>query len=351
MGVFAVPGVRLAAVTAAVPRCVATNDAWSGPAQPALTDVLGIHQRRLAAPDMTALDLCVAAAAALLGSVALSPAEIGALVFVTQTPDHPLPGNGPLAQHRLGLAPSALVLDLHQGCAGYVHGLAVTAAMMSAAGIDRGLLLVGDTITRVLATTDASTVPIFSDAGSATLLERAPAAPPMHFNLGGDGAGAGVISIARGGARSPLTSDHGARAPGSDGGQAADRLTMRGIDVLHYTLTRAVPSIQELLTHVGDPAPDYYVFHQASRLVNEAVRRRLRAPAERVPESLRDFGNTSSATIPVTLCHRLRDQLAAAPTRLLLAGFGAGFSWASAIVQTDALRCAPPLEIGSPDAR
>jgi 3-oxoacyl-[acyl-carrier-protein] synthase-3 len=106
----------------------------------------------------------------------MCPVGIGLLVFVTQTPDSPLPGNSILAHRQLGLPASTYLLDLNQGCAGYVYGLASLAGLMSATGIEKGLLLAGDTLTRIVSYRDANTLPIFSDAGPTPLLQRYPLA-------------------------------------------------------------------------------------------------------------------------------------------------------------------------------
>jgi 3-oxoacyl-[acyl-carrier-protein] synthase-3 len=253
-----------------------------------------------------------------------------------------------LAQHRLGLASSTWVLDLNQGCAGYVYGLATLASLMSTAGIDKGLLLVGDAITRLLSPADRSTVPIFSDAGSATLIERAPGAEAMYFNLGSDGGGADVIQVPCGGARLPFTADGLTPAEAEPGVvRAPVHLAMRGVDVLDYLLRHVAPGIHELLAFAGGDVdtPDFYVFHQANRILNQSLTRKLGIPASRVPETLADYGNTSSATIPVTICHRLGPALAHGSTRLLLSGFGAGFSWGSALIAGQSVLCPGLVEL------
>src|SRR3954470_20489378 len=312
MACFRISGVRVSAVCAAVPAHEVRNHADAQFARH-----VGVVTRRVAPASMCASDLCVRAAREILERLSLPPEAIGALLFVTQTPDYPLPGNSVLAQRALGLPTSTCVLDLNQGCAGYVYGLASLASLMSAARIEKGLLLVGDTITRLLAADDPSTVPLFSDAGSATLLDTANDASPMYFDLGGDGAGAEVIQVKAGGARQPYSPESGAPV----------HLAMRGLDVLHYVVKYAEPSIRSLLTFAGATVatPDYYVFHQANRILNGSLTASLGIDIERTPETLSDYGNTSCASIPVTLCRRLGQRLAVAPTTLLLSGFGTGF--------------------------
>jgi 3-oxoacyl-[acyl-carrier-protein] synthase-3 len=122
---------------------------------------------------------------------------------------------------------------------------------------------------------------------------------------------------------------------------------MRGLDVLHYTLKYVAPSIAELLGFADDSAgtPDHYVFHQANRIVNHALMRRLGIPSEKAPETLPDYGNTSIATIPVTICHRLAGELALGSSTLLLCGFGSGFSWGSALVKVGPVFCPELIEM------
>lgn len=351
MAPFSIPDLRMTAVSAAVPAREVHNQDQDLLRESRITDfvrAVGINTRRVAAPAMCASDLSVAAARAILDRTSVRSDQIGILVFVTQTPDYPLPGNSMLAQSRLGLPASTYLLDVNQGCAGYVYGLASMAALMSATGIDAGLLLVGDTITRLLSSGDPSTVPIFSDAGSATLLERAPGAPPMLFHLGSEGKGADIIQVKGGGARQPFGPDSLTLTQAEHGVQRAPiHLSMRGIDVLQYTLKYVAPNIRELLAfaNADTDRPDYYVLHQANRILNTSLLRRLGVPVEKAPETLFDYGNTSCATIPVTMCRRLGAALARGPTTLLLSGFGAGFSWGSALISSESVMCPALLEL------
>ena len=354
MAPFAIPRLRLSALCAAVPACRESNQDLDllGASRDTFVRTVGINTRRVAPAGLCASDLCVAAAQHLVNELDLAPEEIEALVFVTQTPDYPLPGNSMLAQQRLGLPTSACLLDLNQGCAGFVYGLASLASLLSATGMRKGLLLVGDTITRTLSSQDKSTLPIFSDAGSATLVEQAPDAEAMCFSLGSDGAGAHVIQVRGGGARRPFDADSLVVREEERGiFRAPIHLSMRGLDVLHYTLTYVAPSIIDLLAFAGADieTPDYYVFHQANRILNESLVRKLGIPADKAPDSLSDYGNTSCATIPVTICHRLRTQVANGSTTLLLSGFGSGFSWGSALVRVRDVRCFPMLELNESD--
>ncbi len=351
MSLFSVSGINISAIAATVPRQVVSNLDLQN-LQPAEREELvrktGIGFRRVAPPDICASDLCAAAARRILSSLDISPTSIGALVFVSQTPDYLLPGNSMLLQQRLGLERSAFLLDINQGCAGYVYGLATLAGMMQTTGTDRGLLLVGDTITRLLSDQDRSTLPIFSDGGSATLLERKADAAPMYFNMGADGGGANIIRVEGGGARNPFSTESLDKKEIDPGIlRAPVHLAMSGIDVFNYSYRYVAPNIRELLESAGitSDAPDYYIFHQANQILNQSLQKKLGIPAEKAPETLSLFGNTSCATIPVTLCSRLSGELSAESRKLLLCGFGVGFSWASMLTDAGPLYCPEIIEV------
>lgn len=345
MACFSIENVRIAGLTATVPAGRVSNldlPMLSERERKLLVKTTGIRERRIAAPEVCASDLCANAAERLLHSLGWTPESIDVLVFVSQTPDYSVPGSAAQLQSRLGLATSAMAIDINQGCAGYVYGLAALAGLQSSTRLRRGLLLVGDTITRILSEQDKSTVPIFSDAGSATALEWQQDAAPMHFNLQSDGKGHKAIIVPEGGARKPLDAQSMELQSGGEGiARAGIHMAMQGLDIFNFALREVAPNIRALLEYAGTAADtvDQFVFHQANRLLNESIRKKLGLPPEKVPYSLESYGNTSCATIPVTLVAALAPALQNAPQHLLLSGFGVGLSWGSAILRTDQLIC------------
>ncbi|MEM9023941.1 MAG: ketoacyl-ACP synthase III [Bacteroidota bacterium] len=345
MARFNLSGIGLRGVAAAVPAQREDNaalDALPESRRQELIRTTGIRYRHIAREDQCASDLCVAAAERLLQELSWAPDSIDVLVMVTQTPDHPLPGPASHVQHRLGLRTSTVVLDINHGCAGYVYGLSVIGSLMAASGLKKGLLLVGDTITRTIADSDYSLRPIFSDSGSATALEWDPEAGSMAFLMGTSGQEYEAIYIPHGGARHPLTeaSLHPETVTSSVT-RHAGQLAMKGQDVFTFGLTRIAPEIKQLLEDTGtEPdAVDHLVLHQANQLLLDAIGRKAGMRPEQVPSSLYDYGNTSSATIPVTMCHRLGTALENQHQRLLLSGFGVGLSWGSVLLETPPLAC------------
>ncbi|TNF31642.1 MAG: ketoacyl-ACP synthase III, partial [Bacteroidetes bacterium] len=166
--------VRFAGIAAAVPQHREDNSKLTSLPEKSRNEIInqvGIRYRHVAPEGITAADLCEASAKPLLQQLQWSPSDIGLLVFVTQTPDHIVPGTATQLQNKLGLPQNAVCLDINQGCAGYVYGMSVVVAMMRSFGITKGLLLVGDTITKMVSEEDNSIHPVFADAGSATAFE------------------------------------------------------------------------------------------------------------------------------------------------------------------------------------
>ena len=299
----------------------------------------GIEKRRIADQTVMASDLCFSASEKVLGECKISASEIEGIVFVTQTPDYLIPGNASLLQNRLGITKNCVSLDINSGCSGYVYGLSVASALVHS-GLKHVLLLVGDTLSKIVHPQDKSTLPIFSDAGSATLLSRNLQANPMYFNLQSDGAGAETIFQKYGG-RETLPDE------ASEKTIPINFMEMRGLEVFNFTLREVSANLNLLLNEVklSIDEIDQFIFHQANLLLNESIRKQLGISPEKNPYSLKEYGNTSCASIPVTLSANLKQELQSKPRTLALSGFGAGLSWGSAIIRTEALTCVELLEV------
>jgi 3-oxoacyl-[acyl-carrier-protein] synthase-3 len=293
----------------------------------------GIAERRIVAAGQCASDLCLAAAKAALTRLDWDPASVGALILVTQTGDQPVPATSIVLQDKLGLQRSCAAFDINLGCSSYPYGLAVAGSMMRTLGIARTLLLIGDVSSRVCAEHDKSAWPLFGDAGSATALELDENAPPIHVDLNSDGAGRDAIIIPGGGlaSRQPPVDGRIAVTTGSDGvRREADNLVLRGADIFSFAISRVPDSIQRVIAASGRAARDFdfLLLHQANRMINNTVARKLGFAANRVPTSIEHYGNTSSASIPVTMCANAA--LFETPRWVVASGFGVGLSWASA---------------------
>lgn len=340
-----ISGVSIGGISAAVPQHREDNaelTTLDDRSRKEIIERVGIRNRHVADEQTTAADLCEVAAKKLLAELDWNPSEVELLAFVTQTPDHTVPGTATQLQHKLGLPKNAIALDINQGCAGYVYGLSVVGAMMRSMNIKRALLLVGDTITKMVSKIDASIAPIFADAGSATALELDDAADDMIFRMGSIGEEFEAIHIPHGGFRNPTTDESLAPKKVADGIERnLAQLSMNGQAVFTFGLSTVASEISALLSSQNLTAShfDYLVMHQANQFLNDSIARKTGFEKEQVPSSLHDFGNTSCATIPVTLVSQLANDLRASQLNLLLSGFGVGLSWGNVILTTDRLVC------------
>ena len=348
MASFFLGRIKITGISAAVPekKEFSSDYQWiSVKERESLIKNIGVESRRVAAKGTTTSDLCVFAAEALMKELNWNRSEVEILVFVSQSRDYLVPTTACIVQNRLGLPHSCMAFDIGLGCSGYVYGLSVIAGLMQSGAIKKGLLMVGDISTLTTSYRDKSTYPLFGDVGTVTALEYDQDAPPMHFNLQTDGSGYRSLIIQDGGARNVMSRKSFDVKKISKGiYRSRLHLELDGIEVFNFTLREVVPNIKALLKETGKSLEDidYVVFHQANRLINETLRKMLRLDPAKVPYSIREFGNTSGASVPLTMVVSLREALQNGNTRLLLSAFGVGLSWGSAIISTDQL-CIPGL--------
>ncbi len=342
--------VRFAGLASCVPKSVASNldcAPEKKSERERLVRNIGINTRRVCEPGQVFSDLALKAADELIKGLGWAKSDIGALLVVTQSPDYPIPATAIIMQDRLGLPRSTLAFDINLGCSGYPYGLFVLGSLLAAGGIRRGILLVGDKSSNP-GSLDNGLLSLFGDAATATALEYDETAPNMYFDFGSDGSGYKAIIIEAGGQRVPMRPEHLERLPGADGiSRKGTDVILDGPAILNFSIREVPPAVTALLqsSPYSVEQIDYFVFHQANRMINETIRKKLKLPEEKVPSSLHEYGNTSSASVPMTITVRLRDALAASPTRLLMSGFGVGLSWASCIVDMDRPYLAPLIEL------
>ncbi len=349
MAYFRIPHIALDGVAACVPKHaepLAACELIPEKERERFMQAVGIRERRLGPPGLTAADLCETAAQALMHELGWQPHEISLLVFVSQSADLVLPVTAGLLQHKLGLSADCAAIDLPMGCSGYVYGLVQAASMLASCGGGKALLLAGEAASALISEKDPSTFPLFGEAGSATALRWSAEAAVMHAELQSDGGRAEVLYTPAGGARRPHHPDEWPlQEVRKNVWRAPRHLVLDGIALFDFTQTEVAANARRLLSRIGrtaDEAERVYL-HQANRILNEVVRRQLGISEARCPYSLETFGNTSSTSIPLTMVTDayLDGQRACS---LLLSGFGAGLSWGSLWMEQTGALALPLLE-------
>lgn len=330
---------RIAAVVACVPDAVVRNEMLVerfGDAVPQVTKMTGVEARHIAPPQQTTADLCTTAAQHLFAREDLSPSSIDAVIFVTQTPDYRLPATACTLQDKLGLRSGIAAFDVNLGCSAYPYALWLAGMMIETGGMRRVLLLVGDTISKIVHPDDRATAMLFGDCGTATLVEACDAPNPTTFVLGTDGAGARNLIVPEGGYRTGEPADPRNTNP-------SDTLFMEGGEIFNFTL-KAVPLLlRDLLAAAGTLSEDVdaYLFHQANAFMIRHLAKKSKLPIDKVPINIDRFGNTSSATIPLLLVTDCRDLvLRNQGAMLTMLGFGVGYSWGGCATRVGPLRTA-----------
>ena len=297
----ALPEARL--TNAELERTLDTTDAW-------IVERTGIRERRVASDDETTATLGVAAGAAAIKDAGLTPGDVGLLVVATCTPVQALPATAALVQDGLGLHCGAF--DLAAACSGFVYGLVAAAGM---GGALPTLVIGSETLTRIADPEDRSTRILFGDGAGAAVL--APSARPdgglLAWDLGCDGSAASLLEVPVGGRW----------------------LRMEGSEVFRRAVRIVVDSAWAALARAGlTPADvDLFVPHQANARIIDACCARLGIPPERTANNLDRYGNTSAASIPIALAESVEAGLLADGDVVLLSGFGAGMTWASAVLR------------------
>ncbi len=350
MAIFSAAGVNIHSIAAAVPQQIVSNynfDLISPDERAFLIKTTGIKERHVAPDGITTADLCFISASSLLASYNIDKADIGLLIFVSQTNDYFLPATAAILQHRLGLEKNVMAFDVGLGCSGYVYGLTIAASLMQTLGISKALLLAGDISTTSCSPSDKSTYPLFGDAGTATLLQLPHTPTQWHGNMMTDGSGAEAIIVKDGMLRHKLSE---ASFKVTDSGNGVHRtpvsLALKGEEIFAFSIREVPASVETLMQQTRQSVNniDYFVMHQANRLMNETIRKKLKVAPEKVPYSLDEFGNTSSASIPLTMVTRLSEQLGHSQ-KLLLSGFGVGLSWGNLLIDSGPINCLPLIEV------
>lgn len=352
MARWEVKNVRIAGVAAAVPKnVVKTSDFEFFSVEEAATfdNTVGIKERRLGPDSMCASDMCFAAAEKLIADLGWERESIDALIFESVTGDYKTPPTSCLLQDRLALTEDCFCMDIPMGCCGCMYALTVGGNLMTAGNIKRALLLIGDTALRMGSMKDKSRVPLFGDCGTALAIEYDPTASEIVVDFHTYGKGYEALMTPHGGFRHPATPESFEYEDFGNGIVRAPIHTLiNGMNVFSFAISRPPKSIEKFMADYGidrDNDIDYFLIHQANKMIVDRIVKKLMLPVDKVPYNLEEFGNLGGASIPSLMVTRLREQLQTKPTTLLMSSFGLGLSWGTMKVTTSPMVVCELVEI------
>lgn len=313
-----------------------------------LKATMGYGEHRIEEGARTTSDYASAGFRTLVEAGRIDPALVDVLIFVSQTPDYVIPPTSAVLHGKWGLPQSCACYDINDGCAGFIKGLHLAASLISTGSAKLVLLVTGDVLSKRVSVHDRNSYPLLGDAVCVSVV-RGSDAGPVPFELYTEGSGHGALIIPAGGARQPSSLETSALHEDDEGNRRSkDHLVMRGRDVFTFTQTVVPKFIENFVAASGyDPRNiDFFFLHQANAFILDRLRKKFGLDQGSLPDAVvRKYGNSSSATIPLSIVERFSQAGLPGPKKALLCGFGVGLSWGAALVELGELGFTEILEI------
>lgn len=341
MARWTIKNVGIKGVSMAVPKEVvhtADYDFFTPEEAEVFDKTVGIKSRHIAPDTVCASDMCQAAAEKLLADLGWEKDSIDVLIFESVTGDYRTPPTSCILQDRLGLSENCFCVDIPMGCCGCMYAITVAGNLLTTGNVKRALLLVGDTALRMGSMKDKSRVPLFGDGGTALALEYDETAHDIVVDFHTYGKGYEALMTPHGGFRHPATP---ASFEYEDFGNGIVRAPIHtlinGMNVFSFAISRPPKSIETFMADYQidrNKDIDYFLIHQANKMIVDRIVKKLKLPVEKVPYNLEEFGNLGGASIPSLMVTRIAEQLRTQETTLLMSSFGLGLSWGTMWMKT-----------------
>ena len=316
-------GVKISAVGHYAPAAILTNedlektldtsDEW-------ITTRTGMKRRHIAAADEATSDLCIAAARNALKNGNLSSTDIDCFIVATATPDYPFPATACIVASKLQ-AGDKPAFDIEIACSGFIYGLTLGSGLVRSGIFKRVMLIGAETLSKIVNRRDRSTAVLFGDGAGAVVLEESAENSFLSSELGSDGTKPEVLCVISGGSRRPLTAE--AIAAGEQ------YIQMEGREVFKFAVTKMIDATDEALrkADLSKSDLDWLIPHQANKRIIDAAAKYLEMPDDKVVVNIQEYGNTSSASIPIALSEALSAGKIKKGDVIVFVGFGGGLSW------------------------
>lgn len=332
MSFFSFNNIKITGVSSAVPKGIVKSkdfvDKFGAEAVQKFIDMTGVQEHREALKYQTASDLGFAAAEQLLTKKNIERDSIGVLLFGAHSTDYRRPATACVLHKRLGLSKNCAAFDIGLGCSAFIYCTQVAASMLVSSEAQRALIIVGETMTKMIYPEDKSSVMLFGDGGAAILLEKTENNEYLSGELCTDGTGYRAIIAPAGGFRN-LEDTHDPMTWADGSIRTLYNTNMNGTDVFSFTITKVPKTIKEFLNKTKQEVSsfDCIAFHQANRFIHQQLAKKLKADILKMPLCLDRFGNTSAPAIPILLSDAYGNNTSNKELNVLMCGFGVGLSW------------------------
>ena len=301
-------------------------------------NTVGIKNRYIAGHDVCASDLCLDAAERLIAGLGWEKESIDVLLFSSVTGDYKTPPTSAILQDRLGLPTSTFVLDTPMGCCGCMYAINVAGNLLSSGNVKRAILLVGDTAMRMGNANDKSRAPLFGDSGTAMALEYDTAAEDIVIEFNTLGSSYNALMTPHGGYRFPIEQETSFIEEDFGNGiiRAPKDALINGMDVFSFAITRPALSVKKFIVDFSidkENDIDYFLIHQANKLIVDRLVKKLKLNPDKVPYNLQKFGNLGGASIPMLMVSEIAEDLQTKPMTLLCSSFGLGLTWGTMLLK------------------
>lgn len=284
----------------------------------------GINKKFKAKDQEFASDLAVKVIKKLIVEQKVNISEIDFVIFCNQTPNHILPMSSPIIQNKIFTSNNNVgFIDISQGCSGYIYSLKIAYSLIKSKSCKKVLLVTADTYSKIIDEDDVSTLAIFGDGASASIVENSKSGNDNigNFCLGCDGSKMNNLYVPNSGLEKLKSID-------------SSSLIMNGTNIFSFTLQKIPENVNECLkkNNLNKNEVKYFIFHQANKYILETLRDKLEIDGEKFIIDL-SYGNTTSSTIPIALYNLIKNKKVLPDDNILICGFGVGLSWGSTIIR------------------
>ncbi len=337
MGLIKFSNIGIKAISATVPKKIVKasdlTDFFSAEQIEKFVEATGVVERRFADENVCASDLCYHSACDIFENVQITREEIDILIFVSQTPDYKSPGSSIILQNKLGLKKSTIVYDVNMSCSGFIHGMLMAYTFLQLSEINNVMLLVGDTLSKMISLQDKSTGLLLGDGGIAALISKDEQFGESYFSLNTDGENVNSVLIPAGGSRIRSSFDTLTDKQYEDGSiRNMEQVVMKGMDVFSFAISELPKDVKRLLEFAGMSIDkiDKFAFHQANKFMSDHITKKLKVDSSKILRSIHKYGNTAGVSIPLTMVENR--SLINKGDSILMNAIGAGFAYGTVLL-------------------